>query len=226
MSESPSLHAATCRPLTPRQRKAAQLIAADEMEDQQIAALVGVTPRAVAAWKIRDDFKAEVNRILAAYNEKIQRRGIALRMKRVERLNDLHERSVQVIEQRAQDPALAGVPGGNTGMVVKSYRNIVNPKTGKLVGAPVHEYDTGIVRSILDIEKQAALELGQLPNETPIGAVSVTINQNQYNLAIKRALGLADDEVPPTIDVTGDQLPAGVDFDPKGDDGSPAGVEP
>ena len=161
MSNSPQLHSPSCKPLTPRQRKAAQLIAADELEDQQIAALVGVTPRAVAAWKIREDFKSEVNKILVAYNNKVMRRGIALRMKRVERLNDLHERSVQVIEQRAQDPALVGVPGGNTGMVVKSYRNIVNPKTGKLVGAPVHEYDTGIVRSILDIEKQAAQELGQ-----------------------------------------------------------------
>lgn len=170
MSYANQLHAPSCRPLTPRQRKAAQLVAADELEDQQIAAIVGVTPRAIVSWKKREDFMAEVNGILAAYSAKVMRRGVALRVKRVERLNDLHDRSCRVIEARASDPALANVPGGDTGMVVKSYRNIVNPKTGKLIGAPVHEYDTGIVRSILDIQKQAAQELGQWAPELAVGA--------------------------------------------------------
>jgi len=47
-------------PISSPKQRAAVLVAADELSDEQIAAAVGITRRTLTAWKRRPDFAALV----------------------------------------------------------------------------------------------------------------------------------------------------------------------
>lgn len=74
-------------------------------------------------------------------------------------LNDLHQRMLQVIEERALSPDLASVPGGKTGLVTKTLKGIGKGDDFQVV--EVYEVDTSTVGKICDLQKQVAEELGQ-----------------------------------------------------------------
>ena len=74
-------------------------------------------------------------------------------------LNDLHQRMLQVIEERALSPDLASVPGGKTGLVTKTLKGIGKGDDFQVV--EVYEVDTGTIAKIGDVQKQVAEELGQ-----------------------------------------------------------------
>ena len=70
-------------------------------------------------------------------------------------LNEVHDKLLQVISERALDPDFADVPGGKTGLVVKNVKGI-----GR--GAiEVFEVDTATVRELRAVQQQVAEELGQ-----------------------------------------------------------------
>ena len=62
---------------------------------------------------------------------------------------------LDVIAARAVFPDHQWAPGGNTGYVVTSMK-----AAGKKL-IKTHEVDNGLLRSLLDVEKQIAIELGQ-----------------------------------------------------------------
>jgi Helix-turn-helix of insertion element transposase len=206
------------KPLTSRQRKAAQLVFDDLLTDDQIAAEIGVSRRSISAWRKRDDFNAELTALHQEYSHRVMSRGIAVRARRVEKLNELHDKSWQVIAERGGDPTMQRVPGGQTGLIIRGFANVRDPSTGQWRGTAEYEVDTGLMAEIRNIQKQVATELGQLPNETPVGVTNVTVNQSAYVVAIRHALGLATvapQEAPATIEIAGvdaaDILPAGVE---------------
>jgi hypothetical protein len=66
-----------------------------------------------------------------------------------------HAKFTQIIEERSADPSLAGVPGGKTGLILRST---------KVVGKQVYETfstDTRLSKEMRGIEEQIARELGQ-----------------------------------------------------------------
>ena len=73
---------------------------------------------------------------------------------RVQALQDLFDRARQVIDARAKDKTMAGVPGGATGLLVRDYK-------GKNAGAPVYRVDTALIAELRALMRQAAEELGQ-----------------------------------------------------------------
>jgi transcriptional regulator with XRE-family HTH domain len=232
------------RPLTnPQREQAVQLLAADVLTDERVAERCGISRRMLMKWKKNAAFVRRLEFLMRTFADRALLHGIAARDKRVEAGKEDYERLTQVIQARASDPIMKRVTGGDTGaLVLTGYETTYMPKKRTTVdaegnvreeeylqkqSAPVFAVDAPLFKMRQEIRQEIGRETGQLPNETPIGAFSVTINQNQYNLAIKRALGLADDEMTQVVDVAVDQqLPAGVDFDPESNDAQPAGVEP
>jgi hypothetical protein len=74
---------------------------------------------------------------------------------RLERLAGIVSALEEVIRQRACDPELQGIPGGNTGYIVKSWK-----AAGKEL-MPEYSVDTPLVKVRLEVERQAAQELGE-----------------------------------------------------------------
>src|SRR5260370_38227127 len=102
---------------TKKREKAAQLIAQDHLSDEKIAIEVGISRRSLARWKGDRKFIARVERITTAYADSVLRHGLARKTRRLAVLNDLHEKSLQAITDRAGDPERAGVAGGKTGLI-------------------------------------------------------------------------------------------------------------
>ena len=66
----------------------------------------------------------------------------------------------QVIDARAADPAMHAVPGGKTGLVVKTVKGVGKGEDFRLVEE--YRVDTDTLRSILEHERRAAKEVGIL----------------------------------------------------------------
>lgn len=145
--------------LTERLEKAARLLAEDALSDEQIAAECGVSRTALAKWKKKEVFAARVNAISEQYAERALKHGIARRERRLAILNGLHDKMLQVIEERAVDPEFADIPGGTTGLVTKNLKGIGKGEDFRVV--EVYEVDTGTLKEIRGTQEQAAKELGQ-----------------------------------------------------------------
>lgn len=144
---------------TGKREEAALLVAEDALTDQQIARKVGVTQRTLERWKSLPAFKTRVASLVQKIRESVEARGIANRQTRIDALNDRWERMQRVIKERAADRSFAKVPGGKTGLLVRSYKTVGSGKSLRVV----EEYavDTGLLNALLQHEKQAAIELGE-----------------------------------------------------------------
>lgn len=164
-----------------RQERAALLVAADELTDEQIAARIGVTKGTLERWKRDPAFRERVREHRRLWRDEITREGIADRMARVAALNDRWQRLQRVIAARAVEHA--AVPGGDTGLLVRTVSLVkvyrASPREdGSEALAPspatvlVTEYavDTGLLRELREHEKQAAQELGQWSEKHELSA--------------------------------------------------------
>jgi hypothetical protein len=144
--------------LTARRVKAAQLVAEDSLSDEQIAAKVGITKRQLERWKRQPAFSELVNEIAAKLAAEIRGKGLVELSNRVDALNARWARLHRVIDQRARDKSLTA-PGADTGLLMRTYKQLGSAEYPNIV----EEYgvDTGLLKQLLDHEKQAAQELGQ-----------------------------------------------------------------
>lgn len=151
-----------------RKERAALRLAEDELSDELIASEAGVTRRALTKWKDHPEFRARIQSNLAEIHAAMMRKPIAKRAYRIKRLNDLEEKSWQVIEARAGQ--YAHIPGGDSGLLVGQLKQVKHVKDsydnddGPRVWTEEHwEYavDTGVMREIRSIYDQAATETGQ-----------------------------------------------------------------
>lgn len=142
-----------------KKEQAALDVAEDKLSNVEIAQRAGVTRQALILWKDHPDFKARVDQHVAAYRAAIRRRGIAIVENRVAALQDRWERMQRVIAERAEEMNGEDVAGGETGLLVRTYKMI-----GQGVFAErVTEYavDTGLLKELRAHEEQSAKELGQ-----------------------------------------------------------------
>lgn len=159
---------------TGRREQAALLVAQDDLTNEQIAETVGITRQALDKWKLHPDFRARVQEHRDAWRAEIKAKGIAERQNRVDSYNDLHDRMQRVIEARAVEHA--DVPGGNTGLLVRTAKLVkVYKSDGDQEGEDgetlysakrdviVYEYavDTALLKEMREHKKQAAQDLGQ-----------------------------------------------------------------
>lgn len=141
-------------------REAAQLLADGRLTDQEIADKAGVARTTLWRWRKHPEFAAEIEEHLDAFRSEVRRRGIADRERRIKALNDRWNRLQRLIEARADDPDLASIPGGDTGLLVKTVRtrSLGEIEIEKTVTA---ELDAVLLKELREHEKQAAQELGQ-----------------------------------------------------------------
>ena len=156
---------------TKARERAAKLVADDRLTNEQIAADVGVSRRTLDNWKTWPEFQERVAQIVERTRKAILSRGIAVKANRVGSLHDRWERLQRVIEERAGDALVADVPGGTTGLLVPEPMLLKVQgemgEDGRFIATGesqiVYKYavDTGVLKELRDIEKQAAQELGQ-----------------------------------------------------------------
>jgi hypothetical protein len=159
----------------PRAR-AAILVADDELSDHAIAREVGVTRNTLAVWKRDPSFVERVNAHVAEKVAAMKRLAIAKVHKRVAVLDQLHTKTLAVIEHRAEryraqagDDAEAAatqaakrVFGSDTPFEATTGL-LVEKETITNAGHRTVEWsvDVGLMKEIRALHQQAAEELGQ-----------------------------------------------------------------
>lgn len=144
---------------TKARERAASLLAADRLSDEEIAADLRISRTNLAQWKRRPEFQARVQEHVAAYRRLLIARGVANRQYRIDALNDLVDRLRDVIAARAADPRMADVPGGPTGLLTRTLKSIgFGDNNQTVVEVAV---DTGTLKELREYLKQGAQEVGQ-----------------------------------------------------------------
>jgi transposase-like protein len=150
---------------TETNRQAAKLFAEGNLTVGQIAENLGVTRQTLFNWRQNEEFKKWLDELSDEFKAEVRRVGIATVEKRVHAQNDRWVRMRRVIEARADDPSMADVPGGNTGLMVRTVKRVVveTDIQGHPRSTEVEEFavDTGLLKELREIERQAAQELGQ-----------------------------------------------------------------
>lgn len=139
--------------------RAATLLAEDELTDNEIAAEVDVCRDTINAWKRVPEFTACIAKLAAEFGERAGRYAIARKTRRIAALDDRWGRMLEVIEERAASPEMEDVPGGRTGLLVRTERSVGSGPAQQIVEE--FTVDTGLLRELREHEKQAAQEMGQ-----------------------------------------------------------------
>ena len=139
--------------------QAAMALAEDRLTDEQIAQSLGLSRASIAVWKRHPDFTQRIEDNRALLLKAVEAKGIADRRNRVNALNRRWEKMQQIIEERAADPSMADVAGGDTGLLAHSVKGVGSGTGVELID--VYEVDTGLLRELRAHEEQAAKELGQ-----------------------------------------------------------------
>ncbi len=142
-----------------RAEKAAQLVAAGKLNDDAIAAEVGISRVTLWKWRKHPKFIARVDKLIDDACRSLRRRAISHVENRVSSLNTRWLKLHEVIEARGNDPDHTVAPGGDTGLLVRSIKKIGSGEDAELVTE--FAVDTGLLKELREIEKQAATELGQ-----------------------------------------------------------------
>lgn len=144
-----------------KQERAIVLVAEDELSDDDIARQVGVSRRTLARWKDLPEFQARVRAHVDELGRTLSKYHIARRDKRVALLQERNNRLHQVVAERAADPDMEDVPGGQTGYIVRTFKIVPQGEDEPAKIIPEYAVDTGLVKALGDIERQAAQEAGQ-----------------------------------------------------------------
>ena len=138
---------------------AAQMLAQDEFTIDEIVIKLGIDRKTIYNWKKRPEFQARVEEHVQEFGDAKMRYAIANRNRRLRNLNDRLERLHQVIRDRAADPSMQDVPGGKTGLMVRTVKSVGSGPAAQVVEE--YEVDTGVLKEAREHEKQAAIECGQ-----------------------------------------------------------------
>lgn len=143
---------------TKKHDKAALLLAEDELTDEQIAAEVGIHRTTLAKWKRDPTFAGLIGDQVGRLNAGMLRLPIAKKRERLKTLNMLHQRAMQVIEDRAKDMDGEATATG-TGLLVRQTKIVRNGDD--VTVQREYAVDVSLMREIRALEEQAAKELGQ-----------------------------------------------------------------
>lgn len=154
--------------LPPDQQEAALLVAQDRLTNVQIAKRLGVGLRTVEKWKADKGFRQEVETHRKLWQKEVRTRGLADVHHRLRIAVDIEKRLLAAIQARGASEDMKDVPGGKTGMVLKTYKSLKVEEEGAdgelhLVQKAVTEYkiDYEAARTITNLHEYVATELGQ-----------------------------------------------------------------
>lgn len=142
-----------------RRERAAVLLAEDELTDEEIAASVDITRRQLTTWKQHPEFAQRVQDLARRLGETARRYAVSRKSRRLAGYDARREKMLAVIEQRAADPVMQAVAGGDTGLLVRTVKSIGSGPAAHEVEE--FEVDTGLLKELRELEKQAAIDAGQ-----------------------------------------------------------------
>lgn len=148
--------------------EAAQLIAYGELSQDEIAARLQITRRTLYEWRQEPDFAARVDEVVGEIKAVLNRLAISHVERRVDRLNRDWLKLQAVISARAASPEMVGVPGGDTGLLVRTVKGVGSGDNFRLVC--LYRVDVALLHELREIEKQAAQELGQWVTKTDLAS--------------------------------------------------------
>lgn len=184
---------------------AAKLFAEGELNAVQIASAVGVTFQAVYQWLKRPEFQARIDEEVAVIKLALGRRKISHVEQRVSSQNCRWLRCHQVINERADDPVHADIPGWRTGLLVHTRKAIGFGEKSSFVDE--FTLDTGLLKEMRELEKQAAQELGQWQDRVTVKSQPTdepTLSPEQASAALDAINGCDDQPASDSSDPTPD----------------------
>jgi hypothetical protein len=159
---------------TKPKEEAAVLLAEDELTDEEIAAQVGITSRQMRVWKSRLEFVERIESLSRHMADPALRHAIARKARRIRDYEDRRRRMLSVIDERASQPEMTTVPGGQSGLLCHTVKSIGGGDNAQVVDE--YEVDTGLLKELRELEKQAAMELGQWKEGMEVsGAVQIKV---------------------------------------------------
>jgi hypothetical protein len=157
---------------TVARERAAALLADGEFTDQEVADEVGVSRWTLWSWRQHPEFAARVRQITERAGEELGRHAIARKLRRMAAYDRRWRALNRVIEGRAADPAMRGVPGGETGLLVRTVKVIGSGEAAR----EVEEYklDAALLKELRELERQAAEEAGQWGTKHDVRGVAAS----------------------------------------------------
>lgn len=148
------------KPLSnPKKERASSLVAAGRLEYREIAEKVGVTQVTLYRWRQEPKFVARVSYHVSEISAGVKIAAVASKNHRLAVLNQLQTKLLNLMEQRAADPATVDAAGGDQGLIVRQYK--VSGETTVTEFA----FDRAVLQELRAVQEQAAKELGQLVNK-------------------------------------------------------------
>jgi len=124
----------------------------------------------------RPEIKARLAELQALVCKKIIKKEVRLRESRLKVYEELASRWQAVIEARSQD--LVGIPGGESGLLVRDYK-------GKDADVPVYKVDAPSIQVGLNLYRQIAVEVGDWEEKQKVSG-DVTIADTMRQKRFKR----------------------------------------
>jgi hypothetical protein len=146
-------------PQDQRRAIAAQLIVEGKLTRREIGEVVGVSARHLQNWAKKPDFQEMIENARLVYSKRFLTEGLAQRGRRLLVLNQVHEKVLDAVTERANSDDMQNVPGGTTGMVAKQIKGI--GKGDDFAVIETYSIDTPVVKSILEIHNAVREELGE-----------------------------------------------------------------
>lgn len=168
-----------------------KMICEEGMTTTQVAESVGYPPSVVRMWLRRDDYQAKIREYHELFEEQMMQLSVAQKSRRIADLQTLLNKQKQVIDERAT--AYSHIPvGGGSGLLVKQTKSVGTGPTAYEVSEYV--YDSAIVKDILSIHKQAAIELGQWSEK------SENVSRVEHQVNVIRFEAQAPRDMSPLLD--------------------------
>jgi hypothetical protein len=117
------------KPLNEKQKQAARMVA-EGQRNKEITLALRISPRILAYWKKAPEFSREVEAHLDLMEQATYQDGIADRRRLLYASNDLYYKLQAIVTARGKDPSLQVVPGGDTGLLVKTIRSVRTNEEG------------------------------------------------------------------------------------------------
>lgn len=154
---------------------------------------VGTVLRLLSRWSIVHGWQSRLAEIADEERQAIIKRGIAEKQNRIDDYDDLRRRLKQVIDERAeQHPVIeeliaSPAAGASSGLMVLTVRYLPG-------GGRVEEWgvDTGTIKALMDVNKQAAQEMGQWTEKKELTGKDGGAIQHNHRLDLS---SLSDEEL-------------------------------
>lgn len=164
--------------ITAKHLEAARLFA-EGLSQADVSLRMGEKLSTVRRWYDRPAFKQEVEGFVEAARAAILSQGIAAKQNRIDEYDRRWREMKALMKARAEWDVLSDVPGGQTGLLCRDFKGLI----------PVYKVDAALLREMRELEKQAAIEVGDWTEKKELtgedgGAIPVSIEA-----AIAKAYG-------------------------------------